>query len=233
MQAGQERPLFTSPLSNTYLTAGTWSPTRPAVLIVSCADGTIQAWDFTDSCSRPSLELHATHARVTTIEFLNSAASTSRIQLLALGDETGTLHVFEVPRNLTRPIPKEEQTMMAFFEREQLRIEYVKQIPEIEGFTNSGNSTLALAEMKIDRVSSAPMTASKPPDTAGNTQPADGAIASDVDESAKALREAQKKEEDEFLKAEAAFIAQLGMQWDALPEAIKMSHPQPKEEVKK
>ena len=42
----------------------------------------------------------------------------SRQQLLAIGDESGTLHIFEIPRNLARPIHKEEQIMCAFLERE-------------------------------------------------------------------------------------------------------------------
>ncbi len=51
------------------------------------------------------------------MEFLSSS-TTSRQQLLAVGDDLGTLHIFEVPRNLTRPVHKEESIMFKFLERE-------------------------------------------------------------------------------------------------------------------
>ena len=51
------------------------------------------------------------------MELLNSSAS-SRQQLLAVGDEVGTLHIFEVPRNLSKPVHKEESLMLKFLERE-------------------------------------------------------------------------------------------------------------------
>jgi dynein intermediate chain 3, axonemal len=105
------------------MTAGAWSPTRPSVLVVACADGALMAWDFTDSSYRPSIELKATHTRITSMEFLNSSTGAtatmfSRQQLLAVGDEGGTLHIFEVPRNITRPVHNEEDIMRKFLDRE-------------------------------------------------------------------------------------------------------------------
>ena len=38
-QVGEDVPLFVSPQSSSYLTAGAWSPTRPAVLLVACDTG--------------------------------------------------------------------------------------------------------------------------------------------------------------------------------------------------
>lgn len=110
------------------MTAGAWSPTRPSVLVVACADGSLMAWDFTDSSYRPSIELKATHTRITSMEFLNSntgatAAMFSRQQLLAVGDEGGTLHIFEMPRNITRPVHNEEDIMKKFLDRE-LKVTY-------------------------------------------------------------------------------------------------------------
>ena len=117
-QVGEEKPLFTSPIAHTYLTAGVWSPTRPAVLILACADGSLLAWDFTDSSYRHSIELKATHSHISSIEFLSGSSGSTRQQLLAVGDATGTLHVFEIPRNLTRPVHKEDTSMANFLDRE-------------------------------------------------------------------------------------------------------------------
>ena len=74
-------------------------------------------WDFTDSSYRPSIELKATHTRITSMEFLVSSMS-SRQQLLAVGDESGTLHIVEMPRNVMRPVHREESIMKKFIDGE-------------------------------------------------------------------------------------------------------------------
>jgi hypothetical protein len=75
-------------------------------------------WDFTDSSFRPSIELKATTPnRLTSMEFLTHSTG-SRKQLLAAGDDKGTLHVYELPRNITKPIPNEDTVMKNFLDRE-------------------------------------------------------------------------------------------------------------------
>ena len=128
---------------------------------------------------------------------------------------------------------------------EQARGEYIKAMPDIEGFAASAlaqaqahaaagaGGASAEAKKQTDRgggtaAKSAPGTAAGP--GAGGQPAADGGAAPDEsEEAAKAL----KKEEDDFLKIEAAFIAELGLAWEALPEPIKAAHPPPKEETKK
>lgn len=80
-------------------------------------DGSILVWDFTDSSVRPSSDLKAMHTKITSMEFLKGPA-TQRQQLLAVGDETGTLHIFEMPRNVAKPIHREESVMKKFIDRE-------------------------------------------------------------------------------------------------------------------
>lgn len=87
------------------------------MLYISCADGTILVWDFTDTSFGFSLALKATTARITSMDFLHSANS-HRYQLLAVGDELGILHVFEIPRNLTKTSNKEMDIMTKFLDRE-------------------------------------------------------------------------------------------------------------------
>jgi hypothetical protein len=121
--------------------------------------------------------------------------------------------------------------MAAFFEREQQRNDYMQHIPEIEDPAAAAAAAAAMAGFSAPKSSvaaapSAPPTAAKP---SGDVAVAEG----EVDEGTKAAREALKKEEDEFLKMEAAFIAELGLSYEALPDSIKASHPPPKEEAKK
>ncbi|CAM9257627.1 unnamed protein product, partial [Ectocarpus fasciculatus] len=114
---GDDTPIYTSPLSTAYLTCGCWSPTRPAVVVLATMDGSLLVWDFTDSSVRPSSDLKAMHTQITSMEFLRGHA-TQRQQLLAVGDETGTLHIFELPRNVAKPIHREESVMKKFIDRE-------------------------------------------------------------------------------------------------------------------
>jgi dynein intermediate chain 3, axonemal len=117
-KVGEDKPLYKSPICSTYLTVGAWSPTRPSVVVIATADGQLFGWDFTDSSYKPFMELKATHSRITSMEFLVGSSGSNRQQLLAVGDETGTLHVFETPRTLAKPIHKEDTVMKLFLDRE-------------------------------------------------------------------------------------------------------------------
>jgi hypothetical protein len=76
-------------------------------------------WDFTDTSYRHSIELKATSpAEITSMEFLLSNKM-SKQQLLAAGDNTGSVHIFEMPVNLVNTLhKKEEEVMRKFLDRE-------------------------------------------------------------------------------------------------------------------
>ena len=119
---GIASPLFSSPFCPTSYTCGAWSPSRPAVLFIGRADGMIDIWDLLDRSHEPSMTVAVTPAVVTSMEFTSSANR----QLLAVGDDQGTVHVMEVPRNLRRAANNEKQFAANFFAREERRVEYVQ-----------------------------------------------------------------------------------------------------------
>lgn len=203
---GEDKPLFVSPLSSSHLTGGAWSPTRPAVLIVACADGSMLAWDFTDSSYRPSIELKATHSRITSLEFLTGNASNARQQLLAVGDESGTLHICEMPRNLSRPLQKEENMMSKFLDRELTRMRYVREITStVSGGENKESGGLVPSTPKV-------------------VAPPVAEVKQDVEHTVEAQSLSQEdvaKEEESFAKLEAEFIAELGLLSTELPGYAK------------
>ena len=82
----------------------------------------IDIWDLTDRTHEPHLTVSAAAAAVTSIEFHMA----SNRQLLAIGDDQGTVHVMEVPRNLRRATSNERQLAQSFFLREQQRVEWVQ-----------------------------------------------------------------------------------------------------------
>lgn len=116
------RPIFCSPQASSSLTCGCWSPTRPGMLYMARADGALDVWDLTDSSYRPSAQLMVAPTRITSIKFLTAH---SKQQLLAIGDKVGNLHVFDVPRNLSRLLPNEKTLMSNFIDGEVGRVNYV------------------------------------------------------------------------------------------------------------
>lgn len=235
---GNDQPLYISPNHNHYLTCGMWSPTRPAVIILADATGHFQVWDFTDSSNKPSAVLKATHEKIVSMEFMSS--TNTRQQLVAIGDEVGTLHIYEMPRSLIRPVPREEEVMTHFLSREWERIEYLEAIPNIEGFgtvdhllSQVDRGQTAETEMPgegdwgLDGVTPEgggeddegeeedPFTMTSTGeglgDAGGGTQVLDK----------RALREQFKKEEEEYLKMEASFLEELGIDVETLPDAIR------------
>ncbi len=117
---GVASPLFTSPFASCLLSCGAWSPSRPAVIFIGKADGNIDIWDLLDRSHEPSMTVNITAAAVTSMQFINAATK----QLLAVGDDQGTVHVMEVPRILRRAANNEKTFTLTFFEREVKRVEY-------------------------------------------------------------------------------------------------------------
>ena len=142
---GTSKPLFSSPFCPTTYTCGAWSPTRPAVLFIGRADGMIDIWDLLDRSHEPSMTVAVTPALVTTLEFTLSGAR----QLLAVGDDQGTVHVMEVPRNLRRAANNEKAFAGNFFAREEKRVEYVQQRSEALAEGGGGGAEAGGAPVEV------------------------------------------------------------------------------------
>lgn len=123
---GLRKPVFSSPVSSSYLTCGRWSTVRPGVLMIARADGSIEVWDLTDQSHRPSATVPVASCAITSMEFWPDTDPKHQ-QLLAVGDANGNLHVLDVPRNLRRRVTNEEGSMKSFFLREVSRVAYVEQ----------------------------------------------------------------------------------------------------------
>jgi len=115
-------PLFSSPFAACLLSCGVWSPSRPAVIFIGKADGNVDIWDLIDRSHEPSMTVNITAAAITSMQFQSSMNR----QLLAVGDDQGTVHVMEVPRILRRASANEKTFTNTFFEREVKRVEYVQ-----------------------------------------------------------------------------------------------------------
>jgi WD40 repeat protein len=108
--------IFSSPMAESSITGGIWSPTRPGVIYVTTVDGSIEIWDFmTEGCYAPHKTMPLIPSSITAVDFTSSASSS---QILVVGDERGVLHMFELPAHFVHPYPHEQDYMQKFLTRE-------------------------------------------------------------------------------------------------------------------
>ncbi|RKO93616.1 WD40-repeat-containing domain protein, partial [Blyttiomyces helicus] len=121
-------PLLSSTPSPSYLICGRWSPTRPGVFYISKADGTIEIWDLLDRSHVPTTTQNISSIAISYMAIRQySGKSQLQHQFIAAGDDEGTLHILEVPRNLTKASKNEKSFVRAFFDREVRRLNYVQE----------------------------------------------------------------------------------------------------------
>ena len=116
---GRSVPIFTSPSTASRIVGAVWSPVRPGVIVVGRADGNIDAWDFCEQSHAPSTTLPAASCAITSMKF--SKSSRSDVHYLGVGDESGNLHILDIPRSLCRPAVSERRRVREFFSRELKR----------------------------------------------------------------------------------------------------------------
>ncbi|XP_071799358.1 dynein axonemal intermediate chain 3-like isoform X2 [Asterias amurensis] len=115
-------PIIHSATAPKKLTAGYWSPTRPAVFFIGCADGNIDIWDLLDKTHEPSQTQNVSASSITQIY---PWVVNSKQQLLAVSDSVGTLHILEVPWTLRHATSAELPSMSSYIDREVKRLEYI------------------------------------------------------------------------------------------------------------
>ncbi|KAJ3009435.1 WD repeat-containing protein 63 [Thoreauomyces humboldtii] len=120
-------PLLSSAPASSYAICGRWSPTRPGVFYISKYDGSVEVWDLLDRSHSPSSVQNISGTAVSYMSIRQyPGKSLSHNQFIAAGDDEGTLHILEVPRNLTKPGKNEKAFVRSFFDREVRRLGYVK-----------------------------------------------------------------------------------------------------------
>lgn len=131
--------LFTSPYASSPLSAAAFSPSRPSVIFTGTIDGRVEVWDLLDRTHEPLLTQTICSNRVTSIAFpaANTAAGSAVVvdtsstgskapgTIVACGDDSGTLRLFEVPRTFSRKISREDHWFNLLLQREAERSAYV------------------------------------------------------------------------------------------------------------
>ena len=99
-------PIMSTRYSNSYLTDGAWSPTRPSVFYTAKMDGTLDVWDFVFKQNDPTL----------TVQVCNSPLHCVKVQehgkLIAATARDGSTTILEVSDSLAR-IQKDEKSIFS------------------------------------------------------------------------------------------------------------------------
>uniref|UniRef100_A0A7S3YWR7 Uncharacterized protein n=2 Tax=Lotharella globosa TaxID=91324 RepID=A0A7S3YWR7_9EUKA len=138
---GCDEPLFTSSCADAYLTCAAWSPSRPGVIIMGKSNGVLDIWILIDQIHKPVMYRSVrANSEICSLSFWSRKGRSSMMhgdQLLAVGDFTGTLHVFSVPLILMRPAPNEKEAMRQWYDYEIQRLGYVQKRADVNAADDS------------------------------------------------------------------------------------------------
>ncbi|KAJ3326149.1 WD repeat-containing protein 63 [Boothiomyces sp. JEL0866] len=114
-------PLLSSAQATSGVTCGKWSPTRPGVFYIGRADGMLEVWDLLDKSHSPATVQSVATSAISSIEIKQYAGKGSP-QFIAIGDDAGTLHILETPKNLQKMTKNERVVISTYFDREIKRV---------------------------------------------------------------------------------------------------------------
>ncbi|GAX76954.1 hypothetical protein CEUSTIGMA_g4401.t1 [Chlamydomonas eustigma] len=108
-------PILTTKYHSTYLTGGSWSPTRPGVFFTTKMDGTLDVWDLFYKHNEASLTVQVSDQSLTTFATHESGNT------VAVGTADGSVTVLQMSRGLSEMALNERSAINNMFERETTR----------------------------------------------------------------------------------------------------------------
>ncbi|KAG2445864.1 hypothetical protein HXX76_000468 [Chlamydomonas incerta] len=108
-------PILTTKYHPTYLTGGTWSPSRPGVFFTIKMDGALDVWDLYYKHNEPTLTVQVSDLALTAFAVQESGAT------VAVGTSDGCTSVLQLSQGLSEASPAEKANINAMFERETTR----------------------------------------------------------------------------------------------------------------
>jgi len=110
-------PIMTTKYHQSYLTAGCWSPTRPGVFLVTRKDGIMDVWDYFSKQNEVAFSYKVSESPLSSVALSRGGLP----QMVAVGDESGTVSLLELSDSLSVQQNNERQAMAGMFQREMLR----------------------------------------------------------------------------------------------------------------
>lgn len=115
-------PIMATPYAPAYLTAGAWSPVRPAVFFTCRSDGLLDCWDYNYRQTHPAYSHKVSEHALSCLSIQGSVQSGGG-RMIAVGDVNGTVSLLEVSDNLCTAQPNEKVSIGLLFDRESKREE--------------------------------------------------------------------------------------------------------------
>lgn len=108
-------PIVMSKYHDTFLTGGTWSPTRPGVFFTCKMDGTLDVWDYLYKQNDPTLSVQISDAGLCSFNLQDAG------RLITTGGAEGNATLLELCEGLYSIQQNEKQVIAAMFDRETKR----------------------------------------------------------------------------------------------------------------
>ena len=108
-------PILTTKYHSTYLTGGTWSPTRPGVFFTVKMDGTLDVWDLYYKHNEPTLTVQVSDLPLTSFAAHDSGNT------VAIGTGDGSTTILQLSAGLSEMAPNEKVAINTMFDRETQR----------------------------------------------------------------------------------------------------------------
>lgn len=108
-------PVMTTKYHNSYLTGGTWSPTRPGVFFTVKMDGSLDVWDYFYKQNDPTLTVQVTDKALTSFNVQDTG------KFVTVGAADGSATLLELCDGLAVMQPNEKSSINQMFERETKR----------------------------------------------------------------------------------------------------------------
>lgn len=120
-------PMLQTPYYPSFLSAASWSPTRPGVFYLCRHDGRLDTWDYYYRMNEVSLSQKVSDSALTSLAIQGSPQSGGH--LMAVGDAEGVITLLHLCDGLAVPASSnEKQHIGAMFEREMKREKNLDQI---------------------------------------------------------------------------------------------------------
>ncbi|ESO09344.1 hypothetical protein HELRODRAFT_73612, partial [Helobdella robusta] len=111
--------LWKTPMYNSHVLHGGWSPPRPAVFFLSKADGTVDVWDLMYKQKGPEYSIKLCDER------LFSLAVEEKGEFIAVGSESGDTYILQMSSEVFEPQNTEKNFFLFMTEREARREKFL------------------------------------------------------------------------------------------------------------
>eukprot|EP00793_Prasinoderma_coloniale_P004648 PRCOL_00000409-RA len=108
-------PIISTKYHSSYLTGGTWSPTRPGVFFTIRMDGVLDVWDYFYKQKDPVLSVQVSDSGLTSFNLHDQG------KLMTTGDAKGNVCLLDLYEGLAVMQANEKQAISQMFERETKR----------------------------------------------------------------------------------------------------------------